>query len=71
MLSRHRQLNVYKMTTDFGHIPKYDVLDMFLRYKDKMHHKKVTMVYYNGHFLIRPLVTHFMECNFSTTIGRI
>ena len=35
MLSRHRQLNMYKMTTDFGHISKYDILDMFLRYKDK------------------------------------
>ena len=35
MLSHHRQLNMYKMTTDFGHIPKYDILDMFLRYKDK------------------------------------
>ena len=35
MLSHHRQLNMYKMTTDFGHIPNYDILDMFLRYKDK------------------------------------
>ena len=35
MLSRHRQLDMYKMTTDCGHIPKYDVQDMFLRYKDK------------------------------------
>ena len=36
-----------------------------------MHYRKVTMVYYDGNFLIRPLVTHFIECHFSTTIYHI
>ena len=35
MLNGHRQFNKYKMVTYFGHMLKYDVLDMFLRYKDK------------------------------------
>ena len=35
MLNGHRQFNMYKMITDFGHMLEYDVLDMFLRYKDK------------------------------------
>ena len=35
MLSGHRQFNMFKMTTDFGLMLKYDVLDMFLRYKVK------------------------------------
>ena len=26
---------MYKMITVFGHMLEYDVLDMFLRYKDK------------------------------------
>ena len=36
-----------------------------------MHYRKVTMVYYDGNFLILPLVTHFIECHFSTTICHI
>ena len=32
ILNGHRQFNMYKMITDFGHMLEYDVLDMFLRY---------------------------------------
>ena len=35
MLNGHTQFNMYKMITDFGHILEYDVLDLFLRYKEK------------------------------------
>ena len=35
MLNGHRELTMYKMTTDFGHMLEYDVLGMFLRYNDK------------------------------------
>ena len=35
MLKGHRQFNMYKIVTDFGHVLKYDVIYMFLRYKDK------------------------------------
>ena len=35
MLNGHRQFNMYKMITDFGYLLEYDVLDMFLKYKDK------------------------------------
>ena len=36
-----------------------------------MHYRKVTMVYYDESFHIQPLVTHFIECHFSTTISHI
>ena len=35
MLNGHRQFDMYKMVTDFSHMLKYDVINMFLRYKDK------------------------------------
>ena len=35
MLNGHRQFNMYKMITDFGHMLECDVLDLFLRYKAK------------------------------------
>ena len=35
MLIGHSQFNMCKMVTDFGHMLKYDVINMFLRYKDK------------------------------------
>ena len=34
-LNGHRQFNMYNMITDFGHMLEYDVINMFLRYKDK------------------------------------
>ena len=68
MLNGHRELNMYKMTTDVGHMLEYD--GMFLRYNDK-YALKEGYHYYNGNFLIRPLVTHFIECHLSTSIGLI
>ena len=35
MLKGHRQFNMYEIVTDFGHMLKYDVINMFLRYEDK------------------------------------
>ena len=35
MLNGHRQFNMYNMITDFGHMLEYDVINIFLRYKDK------------------------------------
>ena len=35
MLKGHRQFNMYEIVTDFGHMLKYDVINMFMRYKDK------------------------------------
>ena len=36
MLNGHRQFNMYKVITDFAHMLEYDVLDMFLKHKDKL-----------------------------------
>ena len=35
MLNGHRHFNISKMITNFSNMLEYDVLDMFLRYKDK------------------------------------
>ena len=35
MLNGHRQFNMYKMTTYFGHMLECNVLDMFSGYKGK------------------------------------
>ena len=34
-LNGHKQFDIYKMITDFGHMLEYYLLDMILRYKDK------------------------------------
>ena len=64
-LNCRRLLNMYQMINDFGCMVQYHVVDMFVRFKDKMHYRKVSMVWYIGKYLIRPFVTHFMECRFS------
>ena len=44
MLNDHRQFNMYKMITDFGHMLDYDALDMFLDIKNNLLYRKVTMM---------------------------
>ena len=35
ILNGHRQFNMYKMITDFGHTLEYDLPNIILRYGDK------------------------------------